>query len=178
MQFDIYQNMELGQQSLFNVYDYVEKPVEDGKTGVKRGPYNKHKLRDINSWEVMSQCYRELGNYCPVPLFNAESSVLENNGLRLWCEVYTSELYSYFDKEYLGEDFKILEAEIIGTESMPIEWRLFLHLTLLDFLKDGFNLNDIMPYIYRLIELNKKGLALKDLFVYLWTMEVSDAPME
>ncbi len=163
--------MGLGQQSLFNIYDYVEEPVNDGKTGVKRGPYNKHKIKDINPWEEMSKCYRELGNYCTVPLFNTESSVLENNGLKLWCEVYASGPYSYFGEKCQGEDFKIIEAEIIGTESMPIEWRLFLHSTLLDFLKDGFRLDDIMPHIHELMECYKKRLMLKDLFIYLWTMD-------
>jgi len=163
--------MGLGQQSLFNIYDYVKKPVDDGKTGIKRGPYNKNKIKVADPWEVMSQCYRELGNYCPVPLFNIESSALESNGLKLWCEVYSSEPYSYFGEKCQGEYFKILEAEIIGTELMPIEWRLFLHLTLLDFLKDGFALNDIMPYIYELMEFYKKRVFLKDLFIYLWTLD-------
>lgn len=166
--------MELAQQSLFNVYDYIEKPANDGKTGIARGKYNKQKVSVQDPWEVMCQCYREVGNYCPLPLFSNENSILENNGLRLWHTVYTNENYSYFGDNFKGENFKIVEAEIIGTELMPLEWRLFLHLALLDFLKDGFKPDDIMPYIYQLMEWYKKGLMLKDLFIYLWNMEVKN----
>lgn len=163
--------MSAEQIKLLNIADFIKKPVNDGKTGIKRGPYNKNKIVDLNPWEVMSRIYRELSNYCVFPLFSNKTTAIENNGLRLWHTVYTNETYSYFDEEFTGEDFKIIEAEIIGTELMPIEWRLFLHYTLLDFLKDYFTLNDIMPYIHQLMDWYKKDLQLKDLFIYLWTMD-------
>lgn len=173
MQFAIYLNMGLEQQSLFDVKNFIKPPAQkSSKAGKKRGPYNKHKIPDLNPWVEMYRCYEELSNYCPIPLFSEQSSIIENNGLKLWYKVYNSKDYLYHGEIFSGEDFKIIEAEIIGTELMPIEWRLFLHLTLLDFLKDGFKLDDIMPYIYKLMEWYKEGLLLKDLFIYLWTMEV------
>lgn len=172
MHFAIYLNMGVEQQSLFDIQHFVEPPVKkENKTGKKRGPYNKNKIKNLNSWVEMEKYYGELASYCPYPLFNQEDLTIENNGLRLWYRVYKNETYPYFNEICTGEEFKIIEAEIIGTELMPIEWRLFLHLSLLDFLKDDFSLNDTMPYIHELMEWHQKGLMLKDLFIYLWTME-------
>ncbi|MCM1340008.1 MAG: hypothetical protein NC191_10090 [Muribaculaceae bacterium] len=161
--------MELKQQSLFDLSEYIPV-VNDGKTGIKRGSYNKRKITDLNPWEIMARCYRELSNYCPLPIFNNETTTIENDGLRLWHTVYNNGSYVYYNEICQGEDFKIVEAEIIGTELMPIEWRLFLHLSLLDFLKEGFKLNDTMPYIHSLMKWYEKGFQLKDLFLYMWTM--------
>lgn len=172
MHFAIYLNMGVEQQSLFDVQNFVKLPAKKGsKAGKKRGPYNKNKMKDLNPWVEMGKCYRELASYCPYPLFNQEDLTIANKGLRLWYRVYKHETYPYFNEICTGEDFKIIEAEIIGTELMPIEWRLFLHLSLLDFLKDGFSLNDTMPYIHKLIKWHKTGLLLKDLFIYLWNLD-------
>lgn len=171
MQFGIFQYMGLEQQSLFDIYNYINKPARGSKVGVKRGPYNKNKIKNLNPWTEMNKCYKVLADYCPLPIFNSEDSILENNGLRLWHTVYKNESYDYFGEIVEGEEFKVIEAEIIGTELLPIEWRLFLHITLLDFLKDGFKLNDIMSYIYKLLEWYKSGLLLKDLVLYFWTVD-------
>lgn len=119
----------------------------------ERGQYNKTpKEKVFTDWEKMQLIYVQLANYCPLPLFETEKEIYNINSLRLWCSNYEAEEYEYLNdsgvsEKCKGEKFKVIEAEIIGTESWSIEDRLFLHNALLENLRSGLDIKSAVEKI-------------------------------
>ncbi len=69
--------------------------------------------------------------------------ILKKDGLNLYLNVYQKE-YEWFDnktkiyKKFKGEKMILVQAEIAGTEKMPIHQRLKIHIKLLKLLRQGF----------------------------------------
>lgn len=118
-----------------------------------RGQYDKTpKKKILTHWEKMQEIYTQLANYCPLPLFGNEKEITDIHGLRLWCLNYTAERYEYLNDSNIteickGEDFKVIEAEIIGTESWYLEDRIFIHEKLLNEIRSGLNVKSAMEKI-------------------------------
>ncbi len=111
---------------------------------------------DMALWGEMKSVYAALANYFPPPLFSFNDSEFFDCGIvRVWKSVYTAESYEYSGTIFNGQNFTVLEAEIIGTENLPVNVRLFLHKLLLDRLRAG-----MMPdaATFDIIEYLKKQL--------------------
>lgn len=135
------------QQTKFDIF----KPY--CQTKKNRGKYNKTPAKkNSTNWEKMQYIYTQLANYCPLPLFESSKEVFDINGLRLWCTNYECNEYTYLTssgvfENYTGERFKVIEAEISGTENWHIEDRIFLHELLLNDLRSGYDIKSAMEKI-------------------------------
>lgn len=101
-----------------------------------RGPYKKHP-KIISDWQKMSEAYSLIASYLPVSICNTESYTNDYSGLRLWHTVYSPETYTYNNEICMGENFKTIQAEIIGTEKLNLQDRLKIHLELIEHLRSG-----------------------------------------
>ena len=119
----------------------------------ERGQYDKTpKKKILTNWEKMQDLYTQLANYCPLPLFGEAKEITDFYGLRLWCESYTAERYEYQNDLNIteickGEDFKVIEAEITGTENWYLEDRVFIHEKLLNEIRSGLDIKSAMEKI-------------------------------
>lgn len=135
------------QQTKFDIFEpYCQTKKE-------RGKYNKTpKKKSFTSWEKMQDIYTQLANYCPLPLFGNTKEIIDIYGVRLWCSDYEAERYEYINDSKvteicIGEKFKVIEAEILGTENLHIEDRIFLHEKLLNELRIGYDIKSAMEKI-------------------------------
>lgn len=107
---------------------------------------------DMALWGKMKSVYAALANYFPPPLFSLSDSEFFDCGcVRVWKSLYTAEIYEHSGTTFNGQNFTVLEAEIIGSENLPVQERLFLHELLLDRLRSGITPDtatiDIAEYI-------------------------------
>ena len=159
----------LSQQTLFTGQEGFEKAQEafeelnKGKRGFYHKDYTKPKHTD-NPWEEIKQIYANIANYLDVPRFQLkEDEVLlfAEGRIRAWCFHYTDDAYTYEGNIYTGEEFNIIEAEIVGTEKYDLQTRLKLHKEFLNLLEDGNTLeqsiSSIQGKLKELEEKNKMG---------------------
>ena len=138
----------------------ARQALEDLNKG-KRGHYNKVPKPDHtdNNWEYLRRLQTQLANFLDVPYFfdRDEVFLFSNNRIKAWIYVYDEEPYEYQGETYPGEQFKVREAEIVGSEKYTIEERLYLHQQLIDYLENGIKLDDAVDSIQsELLELNYK----------------------
>lgn len=127
----------------------------------KRGSYNKvpKPKHTDNNWEYLRELQKKLANFLDVPYFfdRDEVFLFSNNRIKAWTYVYTEEPYVYKGEEYIGESFKVREAEIVGAENYDIETRLELHKALVEDLENDVTLDKAVDNIQeRLKELEYK----------------------
>lgn len=145
-------------------FEVAQKAVEELNKG-KRGPYNKvpKPKHTDNNYQYVKLLYKHLANFLDVPHFYDRDAVylFSNNRIKAWCFQYTEEEYEYEGITYTGEEFKTREAEIVGTENYDLETRISLHKALIDYLEDGYtmeeSLNKLQPRLDELKELHKTG---------------------
>lgn len=133
-----------------NIFDITEfqTPEEIARANRKRGNYKakkKFKPIKLNPYTEMNNLYISLANYLPLPLFSNDEGVFVFGKIRYWYMVYNSDEYSYLNDDGIledcqGDDFKVVEAEIIGTENMSIDKRIALHKALIELLRNGIQL--------------------------------------
>ena len=75
------------------------------------------------------------------------TSFLSGGIFRISCYAYTDEAYEYQGETYKGENFKVFEAEIIGTENMYLEDRLKIHQAVLSYLDAGATIEEAEIYV-------------------------------
>lgn len=152
------------QVNLFTVKDYLSKE-EIQKEKNKRGPYKKtpKKPKTYNPFEEMSKLYQKLANFLPLPLFTSEKEVFDFGEIRAWYINYVDEQYFHQGESFCGETFKVIEAEIKGTENFFIEERVYLHKKIIEFLTDGEEISDAVKKLSPLIQMFHSGLTLEDL---------------
>jgi hypothetical protein len=75
----------------------------------------------------------------------------------VWDNVYLPETYTHQGTIYKGQEFRVIEAEIIGSEDLNIQERLYLHETLLELLEEGYRIEQLNWYIESLVNLFKQG---------------------
>ena len=143
-------------KTLFVVEDYMTKE-EIAKQERKRGHYKTKELKIdtiINPYTEMKNLYQQLAGFMPIPLFSNKTEVFSCLNVRIWHYVYNRNKYTYQGEICEGEDFKVVEAEIIGTENLYIDDRIRLHKELINMLSNGIKLekalNNIQPEIKKL----------------------------
>ena len=119
---------------------------------------------DIFLWGRMRELHKRLANFFPIFFSNAEPSIIEENYkiydfgiVRVWDNVYLPETYTHKGAIYKGQEFRVIEAEIIGSEDLNIQERIYLHETLLELLEDGYRIEQLNWYIESLVNLFKQG---------------------
>ena len=147
-------------------------------------------INDIDNYERLTACYQQLANIYPVfaqqslfaqsnigtLYYEDEEVVAYDYGLiRTWLNKYYKEWYWYQGKQYLGQEFEARTAEIIGTEDLNIQERLYIHETVLEMLEDGYNIDQLNWYIESLVNLFKQGWT-ANLYVLAMIMEGAKNP--
>lgn len=126
----------MGQQSLFDLSQYIA-PKKN------RGSYKKKEPKELNQYEEMALIYSQISNYLPIPIMMAqEQENFDFEYLTLWYSSYHNQKYEYRGEFYQGEEFKIIGAELKGTENFYIEFRLLLHKKLLELIQKGLNIQE------------------------------------
>jgi hypothetical protein len=137
---------------------------------------------DIYFWGRMRELHKRLANFFPIFFSNIEPSIIEEDYkvydfgiVRVWDNVYLPETYTHQGAIYKGQEFRVIEAEIIGSEDLNIQERIYLHETLLELLEDGYNINQLNWYIESLVNLFSQGWT-ASLFVLAMIMEGAKNP--
>lgn len=98
---------------------------------------------DLALWGEMKKVYIKLANYFvdKIP-FGSTETEFEFDFIRVWKQEYTNKSYIYKGTRYKEVPDKFIEAEIKGTEDLPIDDRLNIHKQLLIYLKQGYTIQD------------------------------------
>lgn len=131
------------QKSIFNIRPFQTlEEIEREKR--KRGNYKPKvgKQISLNPYAEMKNLYACLANYLPMPLFSNNEGVFIYGKIKYWYMIYNDDEYCYNGDIFNGENFKILEAEIIGTEKLNIEDRVHLYRRLVELLHEGLRLDE------------------------------------
>ena len=125
---------------------------------------SKTHYNDIYFWGRMRELHKRLANFFPIFFSNIEPSITSEDYkaydfgiVRVWDNVYLPETYTHQGAIYKGQEFRVIEAEITGSEDLNIQERIYLHETLLELLEDGYNINQLNWYIESLVNLFKQG---------------------
>jgi hypothetical protein len=137
---------------------------------------------DISLWGRMRQLHVLIANFFPIFFSGVEPSIIEEEHkaydfgiVRVWDNVYLPETYTHQKAIYKGQEFRVIEAEIIGSEDLNIQERLYLHETLLELLEDGYNINQLNWYLESLVNLFQQGWT-ANLLVLAMIMEGAKNP--
>lgn len=125
------------QIQLFDVVSYGGKK--------QRGHYNKQPkkyIKELNPHLKLIRTREEIANFLPIPLMAEVFESKDYGKIRLWCQVYNSDEYEYNGEFFEGENFKIIEAELIGTEKLSVSKSLYWHKKLLNMAKNGWNIQE------------------------------------
>lgn len=129
---------------------------------------------DEGTWGRMNQTYSILGNnFFPI-LMSLEDTkdfgIIRSRTMR-----YFAEKYEYKDlmnprsewRTYTGQEFEYKQAEIIGSENLGIEERLFLHESLLEYLEEGYRIEQLNGWIESLLNLCLQGFSARTIILAL-----------
>ena len=137
---------------------------------------------NIFSWGRMRELHKILANFFPIYFNGVEPTEVGEDYkcydfgvIRVWDNSYLSESYTHQGAIYKGQDFKVLEAEVIGTEDLNIQERLYIHETVLEMLEEGYNIEHLNWYIESLVNLFKQGWT-ANLYVLAMIMEGAKNP--
>lgn len=156
-------------------FEQYDKMIKDANKN-KRGHYQKHHKSIIyNPYTEIKDLYRQLANFLPQPLFSDREEVFHLSGITGWYTVYDWEEYEYDNAMFEGEEkgtfegeyFKIVEAEIEGTENFCVEDRIALHKELINYLEKGIPLNEAMAMLQPYINIISKKYKIKELTQWL-----------
>lgn len=114
-------------------------------------------FNDVITWGRMSEVYSRLANI--FPLINTHSNRIDFGIVRSSREHYTQETYKYKGIFYKGQEFTERQAEIIGSELLGIEERLFLHSELLEALENGYQIEQCNEWVEGLLNLMLQGYS-------------------
>lgn len=120
---------------------------------------------DIGTWGKMSEIYSRLANI--FPLINTHCNCIDFGIVRSSRVHYTPETYKYKGVFYKGQEFTVRQAEIIGSELLGIEERLFLHSELLEALENGYQIEQCNGWIEGLLNLMLQGYSARIIIVAL-----------
>ena len=161
-------------------YDKMARKVKNKRVHYKNVTYTKVYKNDVIEgkihnddvfvWGRMRELNQRLSNFFPVffngiePTEQGEDYRFFDFGIvRVWDNTYTSEKYIYKGDTYKGQDFKVLEAEIIGTEDLGITERLFIHECVLEALEDGYQIEQLNWWIEEMVNIFKSGQTASNL---------------
>lgn len=141
----------------FKQYDLLYKRQRHKRVHYKTPTYKKKYENDVTddgfikddlkTWGRMKEVYILIGNYI-IGLNNRELV------FNFWNEEYEREIYTYKGKTFKGQHFRVVEAEIKGSEDMRIDKRLKLHEEVLEMLRNNKDLECIKEYCQNEIKNN------------------------
>lgn len=172
-------------------YDLMARKVKQKRVHYKNTTYTKVYKEDVVEgksnnntflWGKMRELHIRLSNFFPI-FFSGAVPIEENEDyrvydfgmIRVWENIYYPETYTYRGDIYKGQEFKTVEAEIIGTEDLNIQERLYIHETVLEMLEDGYSIDQLNWYIESLVNLFKQGWT-ANLYVLAMIMEGAKNP--
>ena len=137
---------------------------------------------DTFLWGRMREIHSLLANFFPiffsdvVPSIETEDYKAYDFGIvRVWDNVYLPETYTHQGAIYKGQEFRVIDAEIIGSEDLNIQERIYLHETLLELLEEGYRIEQLNWYLESLVNLFKQGWT-ANLLVLAMIMEGAKNP--
>lgn len=150
------------------------------------------KTDSINTWGNMNRLYVILANMFPYPLaFETEklnnvkqkdedTFYIDTGMIRTYKVCYHKGKYKHrgddgITKEYDGEEFFYNYAEVIGTEDLGIDERLFIHSELINYLDDGYSIEQLNNWLENLVNMFKHGWTVELLIVLLLNLRCDDA---
>ena len=138
--------------------------------------------KDYELWGNMNRLYIELANRFPYPTAfeqrediiqeDNDTSYVEYGMVRTYKVCYHREKYKHrgdngIIKEYDGEEFFYNYAEVIGTEDLGINERLFIHSELINYLDEGYQIDELNMWLETLVNMFKQGWTAGLLITYL-----------
>lgn len=131
---------------------------------------------DVGTWGRMDTVYLLLANHCLKYWtgFGTTNKLFDVGMLRYRRSEYDSAPYEYQGKKYRDLPFKYTQAEIIGSELLPIEERLFLHESLLEYLDEGYTIEQLNWWIESLLNLCLQGYSARLIVLALILMKGED----
>lgn len=168
----------------FEEFDKMARKVKTKRVHYKTPTYTKVYSNDVidgniltddlTLWGKMTELYSRLANFFPVFFTNVEPSEIGEDYkaydfgiVRVWDYNYTSEAYTHRGTIYKGQDFKVLEAEVIGSEDLGIQERLFVHESLLEYLEEGYRIEQLNWWLEELVNCFKNGCTVSSLMLAL-----------
>ncbi len=146
----------------------------------------------INTWGNMNRLYIELANMFPYPLaFDTERQknivqeddntfYIDTGMIRTYKICYQKGKYKHrgddgIIREYDGEEFNYNYAEVIGTEDFGINERLFIHSELINYLYEGYKIQELNIWLENFVNLFKQGWTAELLIVLLLNLRCKNA---
>lgn len=136
-------------------------------------------------WGTMNRLYIELANRFRYPTAfeqndyniiqqDKDTSYIETGVVRTYKACYHKEKYKHrgddgIIKEFEGEDFFYNYAEVIGTEDLGINERLFIHYWLIEYLDEGYPITKLNMWLENLVNLFKQGWTAELYIIFLLT---------
>lgn len=171
----------------FEELEKMARKVKHKRVHYKNTTYTKFYKNDVIDgkvlnnetflWGKMRTLHIQLANFFPIFFSNVEPSIIEEDYkiydfgiVRVWDNVYLPETYTHKGAIYKGQEFRVIEAEITGSEDLNIQERIYLHETLLELLEEGYRIEQLNWYIESLVNLFKQGWT-ANLFVLAMIME-------
>lgn len=117
-------------------------------------------INDYDNWRTLRGYAVELYKLCGfIPFFGAEC--IEQDGIRVWHDVYEREPYEHQGVTFMGQKFEHYEAEVIGTEFMPVIERITIYKEILSRLYNNMALKQAVNEVIPIIEGLKNGISIK-----------------
>ena len=174
-------------------YDKMARKVKNKRVHYKNVTYTKVYKNDMIDgkiqnndtfvWGKMRELHSRLANFFPVFFNGVEPSergedykCYDFGVVRVWDNIYLSETYTHQGIVYKGQDFRVLEAEIIGTEDLNIDERIFIHTSLLEALEDGYRIEQLNWWLEELINYFKQGQTASNLVLAMIMEDTTNPP--
>ena len=140
-------------------------------------------------WGKMNKLYIELSNRFPYPLafsrneniiqIDEDTSYIEYGMIRTYKICYHREKYKHrgddgIIKEFDGEEFYNNYSEIIGTEDLSINERLFIHYWLIEYLDEGYKPEKLNMWLEQTINLFQQGWTAELLIIFLLNLRLNN----
>lgn len=176
----------------FEELEEMARKVKHKRVHYKNTTYTKFYKNDVIDgkvlnnetflWGKMRTLHIQLANFFPIFFSKIEPSIIEEDYkaydfgiVRVWDNVYLPETYTHQGAIYKGQEFRVIEAEIIGSEDLNIQERLYIHETVLELLEEGYRIEQLNWYIESLVNLFSQGWT-ASLFVLAMIMEGAKNP--
>ena len=108
-----------------------------------------NKLRDSDEKHIFR--YKTLVKICELLYYQVNPDIFctyyEQDGLRVYKDIYTKEDYEYQGKIYKGQQFENVGASVLNTEELPIKYRVIIHIRLLRLLRKGLTVKEALCQI-------------------------------
>lgn len=122
-------------------------------------------FEDTHIYGRLNAIYTQLANACPF-LFQQEECT-QIGMLRCWKVEYAKEDYTHKGISYMGQEFTVRQAEVIGTEDLSAEARLFIHSEVLNVIDEGYSIEQMNMWLEEFVNYFKQGFRACDVLLAL-----------